>query len=689
MQQNDGKQRLNITYRDTKQNPNGTEITKTFIISAGEEMILEQLLRQAFHISGEEGLMLNANSSTIWYPVHNIDIIEASRAAKCELQTFPINSKGSNPANLSVVHPKDLTSASEPDSHSQTSSHANADATLPLAAPTLPSSSTKTTARNVKETSAKQTTKAKAPRANSKAKSNSIVTPNNDNNNLTDKEKEDKRKFNRGLDQRRSYLKEEKIFVMLMKDAGKSAEDISHLTGVSKSNVEKWCSDKVREKVLIKFKNTTRNPILDESLRDNSLHFMTSEPIKFKLLLEFLSQKLQVAQIRSAKSQQQNQGDADDDEDQEHYSGNKRPARSKADHEDPADDEDEELPQSFPVPGHIFWKTDHPLNDPATNIYSPRKNITPYSLDGTLNYVLEQGGFFKRRRIGHPGGAVAAVGSQSHNNGDAIIGGYPMMSNAIYEPAVVEIGDEEISFINEFNSDGTQRIVHNSNTLLASRHPLQSDQTNHYSGVIANEMETEDEENSSSDDSSVNDEAAIMQTLIRQGVVPNISNMKSPSSLTNQNLSKLNSTQSLILTHPVTRNSTAPSLFSGPVGPGTASGEGLHPDSDLALLPMPSHRSDVTMQYRKLTTFPRRYTLEQCRNASLAKEQLQQSQDGESGKNSAPGPADCFSAYVDYQALRPVLRNTKYLTNVRDNINKRVFTAEEAEDNAILSLLGE
>jgi hypothetical protein len=85
--------------------------------------------------------------------------------------------------------------------------------------------------------------------------------------------------------------------------------------------------------VLIKFKNTTRNPILDESLRDNSLHFMTSEPIKFKLLLEFLSQKLQVAQIRSDKSQQQNQGDADDDEDQEHYSGNKRPARSKADHE--------------------------------------------------------------------------------------------------------------------------------------------------------------------------------------------------------------------------------------------------------------------------------------------------------------------------------------------------------------------
>jgi hypothetical protein len=33
---------------------------------------------------------------------------------------------------------------------------------------------------------------------------------------------------------------------MVMKDAGKSAEDISHGTGVSKSNVEKWCSDKVR-----------------------------------------------------------------------------------------------------------------------------------------------------------------------------------------------------------------------------------------------------------------------------------------------------------------------------------------------------------------------------------------------------------------------------------------------------------
>jgi transposase len=41
------------------------------------------------------------------------------------------------------------------------------------------------------------------------------------------------------------FRKEEKLFVMIMKDAGKSAEDISHGTGVSKSNVEKWCSDKV------------------------------------------------------------------------------------------------------------------------------------------------------------------------------------------------------------------------------------------------------------------------------------------------------------------------------------------------------------------------------------------------------------------------------------------------------------
>lgn len=41
------------------------------------------------------------------------------------------------------------------------------------------------------------------------------------------------------------HRKEEKIFIMLMKDMAKSAEDISQVTGVSKSNVEKWCSDKV------------------------------------------------------------------------------------------------------------------------------------------------------------------------------------------------------------------------------------------------------------------------------------------------------------------------------------------------------------------------------------------------------------------------------------------------------------
>lgn len=99
--------------------------------------------------------------------------------------------------------------------------------------------------------------------------------------------KEDKRKFNRGLDHRRSYMcvnnyviffhlslvlmlhrKEEKIFIMMMKDMGKSAEDISQATGVSKSNVEKWCSDKVCICIynLIKF-YCCNCMILDRSVR--------------------------------------------------------------------------------------------------------------------------------------------------------------------------------------------------------------------------------------------------------------------------------------------------------------------------------------------------------------------------------------------------------------------------------------
>lgn len=69
-------------------------------------------------------------------------------------------------------------------------------------------------------------------------------------------DKEDKRKHNKGLAQRRSYLKEEKMLVMFLKDSGRSAEDISQLTGVSKSNVEKWCADRTRATIIDKYRAT-------------------------------------------------------------------------------------------------------------------------------------------------------------------------------------------------------------------------------------------------------------------------------------------------------------------------------------------------------------------------------------------------------------------------------------------------
>uniref|UniRef100_A0A7S3GY27 Uncharacterized protein n=1 Tax=Spumella elongata TaxID=89044 RepID=A0A7S3GY27_9STRA len=64
--------------------------------------------------------------------------------------------------------------------------------------------------------------------------------------------KNDKRKFNRGASQRRSYTKEEKLSVINMKDSGMSYDDISKQTGFSRVNMEKWCSVKGREAIATK-----------------------------------------------------------------------------------------------------------------------------------------------------------------------------------------------------------------------------------------------------------------------------------------------------------------------------------------------------------------------------------------------------------------------------------------------------
>lgn len=57
--------------------------------------------------------------------------------------------------------------------------------------------------------------------------------------------KTDRRRFNRGTQQRKSYSKDTKLSVIGMRDQGKCTDEISMTMGIPKSNVEKWCSAKV------------------------------------------------------------------------------------------------------------------------------------------------------------------------------------------------------------------------------------------------------------------------------------------------------------------------------------------------------------------------------------------------------------------------------------------------------------
>ena len=56
----------------------------------------------------------------------------------------------------------------------------------------------------------------------------------------------DGRKRNKGSPRRKTYSDELKKRTMVLKDGGLSTEHISHIIDTAKSNIEKWCSKKVR-----------------------------------------------------------------------------------------------------------------------------------------------------------------------------------------------------------------------------------------------------------------------------------------------------------------------------------------------------------------------------------------------------------------------------------------------------------
>jgi hypothetical protein len=55
----------------------------------------------------------------------------------------------------------------------------------------------------------------------------------------------DRRKLNKGSTQRKSYPKEVKIRAIALRDSGLSVEDVAKILVTAKSNIEKWCREKV------------------------------------------------------------------------------------------------------------------------------------------------------------------------------------------------------------------------------------------------------------------------------------------------------------------------------------------------------------------------------------------------------------------------------------------------------------
>eukprot|EP01039_Chlorochromonas_danica_P008017 gene8017-8843_t len=257
----DYQEKLSVKYH---RSGNGEEVVKVFQVSPREKPRWECCVRVAFQISSEDEVFLVINEDLICYPLRNVDLTEASKARSLEVKTFPKSAAAQQALEASallVLPPPALT-------------------------PPLPPVSAMNTAT--------QDGHASFP-----AESDPSLKSNNSNpsNNVTSKE--DKRKFNRGLDVRRSYLKEEKMLVMYLKDCGRSAEDIAQLTSVSKSNVEKWCSDKTREAILAKYRAQCQDSVFLAAFSSlsspSSLHFnVSAAPQQSLLAAQYLLEKLRI-----------------------------------------------------------------------------------------------------------------------------------------------------------------------------------------------------------------------------------------------------------------------------------------------------------------------------------------------------------------------------------------------------------
>jgi hypothetical protein len=297
-------------------------VMKTFLVNHGQEGMLETLLRRAFAIPANLGVSLVLDGDLIFFPIHLIDLNEARRAKTIELQTFSAQSSSVEAhahQPLSVPMPQFIPQVEFMDSFSpypaqtmQPPSQNSAiipkstEPVINTSSETTIGAQTRATVKSAKPpvTSSRKTTKKTAvAAAPTISNTNShVISADQDPDSDPDTGRADRRKNNRGLDHRRSYLKEEKILVMWLKDCGKSADEIAQFTQVSKSNVEKWCSDKTREKILAKIRSTGSGSgdVLGSTLDAAGLHFLQSNRVAMQSSLLFLLDRLKTLASESS-----------------------------------------------------------------------------------------------------------------------------------------------------------------------------------------------------------------------------------------------------------------------------------------------------------------------------------------------------------------------------------------------------
>eukprot|EP01033_Poteriospumella_lacustris_P009671 gene9671-6921_t len=318
--------RLKISF--SPEGHNAPPLQKTFLVKDGQEAMLETLLRRAFGVPQHLTVSLVLDGDIICCPVHLIDLNEARRAKEIELQTFPSTQAlpttfAPQPAVSAVPHVEFPETYAPPPAPQPS-------APLTAAKPKSKSTSRSGSANNVADlaasppaaaadgSSSSGSAPAKRPAASKRARKAPAEAPSSgshliagdadgdsdgDGGGALDGSREDRRKNNRGLDHRRSYLKEEKILVMWLKDCGRSADEIAQLTRVSKSNVEKWCSDKTRDKILAKYRHTSAGSgagdVLASSLDANGLHFLATDKFAMQSALLFLLDRLRTLSSES------------------------------------------------------------------------------------------------------------------------------------------------------------------------------------------------------------------------------------------------------------------------------------------------------------------------------------------------------------------------------------------------------